>query len=128
MIAYLKYKLMTDKRWLLRALQVICEQQTPEEKEQNITRDLNNVGFTGNDAEILTSICKWYNNKNFLTSKQIQICFNKMPKYAKQIFERIPSFDKNKLQKIMDNDTVWQKEIRNNPKQMNFKFGEFDLC
>ena len=109
MIFYIKHKLGTDKRWCLRALQRIYENQTFDEQIQNVTKEFNKIGFSSNDAEIISDIWKFYNERNFLTQKQLNVCFRIMPKYAKQIIERVPTFRKEDLWKLMDKDQEYQR-------------------
>lgn len=111
MISYLKYKLSTDKRWCLRALQRIFENQTYDQQIQNITKQFNKIGFNSNDAKIMSSIYQFYVQNDYLSMKQLNICYRIMPKYAKQIIQKVPSFNKQKLWKVMDNDKEYQKMI-----------------
>jgi len=90
-IAFLKRKLATDARWATQAVARIFEYQTADEQATDTTRIWNGVGFTGADAEILSSFAKQINENRFAGSpKQMSILFKKMPKYAKQL-ERIAS-------------------------------------
>lgn len=109
MIFYIKHKLGSDKKWCLRALQRIYENQTYDEQIQNVTKEFNKIGFSSNDAEIMSNIWQFYNQKKFLTQKQMNICFRIMPKYAKQIIQRVPTFRKEDLWRLMDNDKEYQK-------------------
>ena len=121
MIAYLKYKLSTDKRWCLRALEVIFDKQTEEEKRDNVTKSFNRMGFTSFDAEILTNICLFYLKNGFISNKQLAICLKVMPKYAKQLLNYT---NINDLERIMDRDNNYQekrKEIEKNIDEKNQK-------
>ena len=60
--------------------------QTNIEKAHETTRVVNFVGFNGVDAELLTSFCKQYQVKGYLTDKQIALARKKMLKYSKQLF------------------------------------------
>lgn len=102
LLQFLRYKLSTDDRWALKALQRIYQGQTYEELNEESTKELNNLGFTGFDAPILTSIYKSYlEHHNRLTPRQLQTVKNMMKKYAGQIY-RSNYFDKNKMQKIYE--------------------------
>lgn len=82
---FLKKKLSTDKVWAQKALLKIFEAQTEDEVYFETTKEYNKVGFTGVDAEILTSFAKQLKNRGFLSPKQMTILFKKMPKYWHQI-------------------------------------------
>jgi len=91
---YLKTKLGSDPRWAKHALLKIFEFQTSEEKSIEHTREHNGIGFTGVDGEILTSFAKQFERKGYLSPKQMNLLFKKMPKYWKQI---LSISDENKL-------------------------------
>lgn len=92
---FVKKRLGTNKAWAIKALLKIYEFQTDTEKEYGETHRYNNVGFTGIDAEILTSFAKQYLRRKFLSPKQMKILYKKMPKYWAQI---IKISDKRKLE------------------------------
>ena len=100
LLSFLKYKLSSDDKWALRALQRIYEGQTIEELNEENTKELNGLGFTGFDAPILTSIYKSYleHGKN-LTPKQMSVVKKMMGKYAGQIY-RSSYMNKTQLEKI----------------------------
>ena len=70
----------------LKALQIIYEFQTEDEKESESTCYENGMGFTGLDAPLLTSFASQVNRGRSLSEKQTSILFKMMPKYAGQIF------------------------------------------
>lgn len=70
----------------LKALLLIFNYQTAEEKQIEATYNKNNVGFSGADGKILTSFAKQYSKFRSLSTKQLTILQKKMPKYASQIF------------------------------------------
>ena len=70
-----------------RALVAIFERQTAGEQESEMTRDRNDIGFSGVDAEICTSFAKQYQLRGFLSEKQMVIARKKMKKYWKQLAE-----------------------------------------
>lgn len=86
---YIKTKLATDKVWALRGLQRIWEHQTADEQYSQRTHNLNGVGFSGCDAEILSSFVTQYQRRGTLSEKQMTIVFKKMPRYWKQILDMI---------------------------------------
>jgi len=95
---FVKKQLETDQKWALAALLRIYERQTPTEQEYENTSVYNQIGFTGVDGEILTSIGKQYKRKGYVSPKQLKIVMKKMKKYWKQILE---ISDDTKLIKIM---------------------------
>lgn len=85
-IAFLKEKLATDLNWAKAGCQRIYEYQTADEQATGETRNLNGVGFSGADSFILSSFAEQINAGRFAgTKKQLDILFQKMPKYAKQL-------------------------------------------
>lgn len=94
-VEYYKAKLSTNERWALRGLERIAMRQTSYELENKLTEDNNKVGFSGPDAEILTSFYKRIKRGYSLTIKQKEILFQKIPKYAGQLVNI--SLDEGKL-------------------------------
>lgn len=84
---YIKFKLSTDDAWALRALNKIFERQTIDEQNSETTMHLNQMGFTGTDANFLTSIVKNLKKYGRLTPKQMSFVKRIMPKYWQQILE-----------------------------------------
>lgn len=82
---YVRTQLGSNPSWAKHALIKIFEFQTAEEQEMESTHDHNGVGFTGVDGEILASFAKQFQRKGFLSPKQMDLLFKKMPKYWKQI-------------------------------------------
>lgn len=95
---YLKTKLGSDPRWAKHALLKIFEFQTAEEKSAEHTRENNGIGFTGVDGEILTSFAKQLERKGYLSPKQMNLLFKKIPKYWKQI---LSISDEDKLMSLI---------------------------
>lgn len=98
---YLRFKLETNQTWAFRALTRIYDYQTESEKSIETTNCNNDVGFTGVDAEILTSLAKQYQKKGYLSPKQTAIVMKKMKKYWKQL---MAISDKTKLWEAMIKD------------------------
>lgn len=84
-IAHIKNMLATNERWAIRGLLRIFENQTEDEKSAEHTRYHNKIGFSGADAEILTSFAKQVLKGRKMSPKQMAIIFKKIPKYAKQL-------------------------------------------
>ena len=70
-----------------RALVAIYNGQTHSEKESHTTVEDNGIGFSGIDAEILTSFAEQFLRRQFLSPKQRAILAKKMPKYAGQLWQ-----------------------------------------
>lgn len=83
--SFLKNKLATDKAWALRGLVRIYERQTASEKSTQNTHELNGIGFSGCDAEILSSFAEQYGRRGDLSEKQMALVFRKLPRYWNQI-------------------------------------------
>ena len=95
---FVKSKLSTDKTWATKALvRIYKENQTEAEQIKEETVEDNGIGFTGTDAQFLSSLADHFITKGFLTNGQMVYVFKKMPKYWKQVMEMS---DKEKL-KIM---------------------------
>lgn len=82
---FVKLQLHTSASWAKKALITIYDNQTDDEAQHGHTSDLNGIGFTGTDAEILTSFAKQLMRRGSLSPKQMVIVHKKMPKYWKQI-------------------------------------------
>lgn len=91
---YVKQQLMTDDRWLYRGLLAIYDRQTTDEKIAETTRHDNGKGFTGADAQIMTSMAEQLKRRGFLTVKQIAYLRGgrnadraRIEKYARQLLK-----------------------------------------
>lgn len=67
------------------ALRKLYDCQTEDEQNSGEAHHKNGVGFSGVDAEILTSFAEFLNKTGFLTGKQKTICRKKLVKYKKQL-------------------------------------------
>ena len=72
----------------IKALMLIYDNQTEDEKRAEVTIEDNGIGFTGADDEFLTSLAKQYNEKGSLSRKQIEALQKSMPKYWNQLIPR----------------------------------------
>jgi hypothetical protein len=88
---FLKKQLSTNEAWALRALVKVHEFQTMDEQASGVTREANSVGFSGCDAEFLTSLTRQYLTRGSLSQKQMGFVFKKMPRYWGQIKGLIPA-------------------------------------
>ena len=82
---FIREKMATDDRWLLRGLLAIYKKQTDSEKMAQETFVKNGVGFNGLDGQIMSSIAEFYMNRNYITPKQTTVVRRKMGKYAGQL-------------------------------------------
>lgn len=82
---YLQNLIKTNDRALYKAIVLIADLQTPEEKALGATIDHNNRGFGTIDAEFLTSMALRIKAGETLTPKMVAISRNKMVKYWKQL-------------------------------------------
>ena len=98
---FLKKQLNTNKDWALRALVRVYEFQTADEQVAGVTKEDNSVGFSGCDAEFLTSLAKQYQNRGSLSEKQMGFVYKKMPRYWGQIKGLIPQ---EKLLQLVEAD------------------------
>ena len=80
-----KTKLGTDANWAVKGMLKIYEFQTATEQQIGTTKDHNDVGFSGCDAEILSSFCEQVKKGRTLSEKQMALVFKKMPKYWNQL-------------------------------------------
>ena len=94
-LAYVRMELSTKAKWALRALTVVYQGQTQSEQVRSTTTELNGVGFTAFDAEILTSFAKQVERWNAtdhtrryatpLSERRMELLFKRIPKYAGQL-------------------------------------------
>jgi hypothetical protein len=84
-VEFVKARLQTDDRWLIRGLVAIYRGQTSEEQNINQTVDHNGVGFGAFDAEFLTGMAKLVLDGRGLSKKQMDAVRKAMIKYAGQL-------------------------------------------
>lgn len=85
LIAEWKFKLATNRDWAIRGLMAIYARQTEWEKAAETVAQQNGMGFASTDGNILSSFAKFYQDKGFLSRKQMDHVFKRMPKYAGQL-------------------------------------------
>jgi len=81
----IKDKVLTNDKWLERAILAIYNKQTEDEKQTEDTRYDNKVGFSGAHATIMSSFAKQLLKGYKLSPKQKAIALKVMPKYSKQL-------------------------------------------
>lgn len=84
---FMKMKLSTDPVWAQRALLRIFENQTLDEQKSKHTKYHNGIGFTGADGEFLSSLAVQFQKKKYLSPKQMNHLYKKMPKYWNQLLK-----------------------------------------
>jgi hypothetical protein len=85
LVSSLRDQLSTNSSQALKALVVLFNRQTEDEKVDEHTRYFNEVGFNHNDAKFLTSVAKQYLNSGHLSTSQIEWVMKLVPKYAGQL-------------------------------------------
>ena len=85
LLAALKERLAQDDRWALRALTVVYSNQTADERRVEQTIEHNGIGFSGPDAEILSSFARQYQQRGSLSPRQMTVLRRKIPSYAGQV-------------------------------------------
>ena len=81
----IKELLQTNDRAVLRGLVAVYSLQTKDEKALAETVEHNGVGFSGFDAEILTSFAKQVQEQGKLTDRQMEVARKRVLKYAGQL-------------------------------------------
>lgn len=81
----IRAKITSNTDAAAKAMLKIYANQTSDEQNSESTVYHNNVGFTGNDAEILSSFSKQFQQRGFLSPKQNAILMKKIGKYAGQL-------------------------------------------
>jgi len=81
--------LLRDKMWAIKILEELYKKQTPYEQSLGTTKMVNQMGFNKNDADILSSIAKWYAERGWISPKQHNVISNRLIKYHKQITKLI---------------------------------------
>lgn len=93
-LRYVRTQLATNPKWAIRALTVVYQGQTSQEQSCERTVELNGVGFTAFDAEILTSFAqqveRWDASRypSPLSPKQMALLHKRIVKYAGQLLAR----------------------------------------
>lgn len=86
-----KNMLATNGAWARRAIVRVYEKQTESEKQAGQTTVQNGVGFSGTDAEILSSFARQIMAGKTMSEKQMALIFRKAPRYWAQIVPLIPA-------------------------------------
>lgn len=81
----IKQLLRENDQELCRALLVVYNNQTNDEKRSGSSIDYNDVGFNRNDSKELTALAERVRNGQKLTSHELSIVRHRLPKYWRQI-------------------------------------------
>jgi hypothetical protein len=81
----IRAKVQVDPRWTERAVLVLFEHQTEDEKQNDATLKRNGVGFSGSDAHLMSYYAKWLLSKKHLTGKHLEKAQKVVSKYAGQL-------------------------------------------
>lgn len=87
LIEALKLQIPRSRDKICRALMIVYDNQTEQEILRGKTIESNSVGFSSLDADILTKMAIFYQNRGFLSTKQLNIVKRLIPKYAGQILD-----------------------------------------
>lgn len=82
---YLQNLVGTNDKALLKAIVLVYDQQTLEEKQFGESKEENDVGFTKVDAKVLGDIAEKIKQGQQLTAGELAKSRNKMKKYWKQL-------------------------------------------
>jgi len=80
-------KIMTDQRWLERAILAIYERQTRDEQATDQSKYHNLVGFSGPDAPRLSYYAGWLKSGRHLSGKHLDTARKRMKKYCGQLLK-----------------------------------------
>lgn len=99
-LLFVREKLATDPVWARKALvKIYTENQTSQEQAAEQTVEDNGIGFSGVDANFLSSLAKQFIEKGYLSDKQMKFVFKKIKKYAGQV---VQFSDKARLEKMVE--------------------------
>lgn len=84
-VDWMRKTVNNDEGFAVWALLKIFDYQTADEQASEHTYYHNKVGFSGVDAELLTSFAKQWLKKNRLSPKQMALLQKKIGKYSKQL-------------------------------------------
>jgi hypothetical protein len=85
-VATIRENVQENPVWACKGCVAIFDFQTEEEQDEAITKEDNGVGFSGVDAEFLTSLAVQYTQRGSLSTKQLVYLHKKMKKYAGQLW------------------------------------------
>ncbi len=87
LISKLKKQISIKDSTAIHTLLFIYNRQIDDEQQQETVKYRNGIGFKPQDVKLGSSFAKWYNDKGFLTAKQIVSVKKLVEKYAGQVIE-----------------------------------------
>lgn len=84
-----KSKIATSETWLHRAIEVLYERQTSDEKRESQTKYLNNRGFSAAHVKVLSYYLRWIKAGNKLSGRHKENAIKIVQKYSRQILEEM---------------------------------------
>jgi hypothetical protein len=81
----IRERLLSSDQWVRRAVVTIYGLQTSDEQDSQTTTHVNSVGYSGADAEIMSSFAVQIGRGWLLSAKQMAIARRKFVKYAGQL-------------------------------------------
>jgi hypothetical protein len=76
-----------NNRRICNMLIAMYERQTDGEQSTHTTNVTNGIGFNAIDAQILSSIAEFYNERKFVTQKQMSVVAKKLQRYKRQLLQ-----------------------------------------
>lgn len=114
---YLKNLVKTNDRALIKAIELIYDLQTAEEKNTGKSIEDNKIGFSKIDAYELGNIAKKIKRGQSLTEAEVAKSRNKMQKYWKQLM----IISKKQMQEKEDQEELKQVEEEMYYEQLTFE-------
>lgn len=106
---YLQNLVSHNDKALMRAIVLIYEQQTLEEKQLGESKEENDAGFTKVDAKVLGDIAEKIKQGQQLTAGELAKSRNKMKKYWKQLM-LISKKQQQEKQQLQDAQQMLEKK------------------
>jgi hypothetical protein len=86
LLGFIRYKISMDRRWALRSLVVIYNEQEDDEKRFNSASHRNGRGFGKVDANALSAIAERFKRYCSVSEYDMTIIHRRMQKYSEQIY------------------------------------------
>ena len=81
----IKVRLMTDQRWIEKAILTLFDRQTRDEQRAERAIVHNGVGFTGPDSRMMTYYANWLRSGKHLSGRHLEAARTRIQKYAGQL-------------------------------------------
>ena len=122
----------SSDEWAVGALIRLYQFQTPDEQQAHRTDHLNECGFNSFDAGVLSNIAKFYQDKEFLTSRQLAFIKKALKKYINQLLRvevqplPLKSFVPTQQKETYMSASLLTKEDKPSGIQVGFNFPKKD--